>query len=295
MAKIFSSELHRNENASIQFGGMIVVAVHNVRQSISYLAKSRKADEYAPGAIHVLRKLCEGEGSSYGQIHRKEVEAWKTCFFAWFKRVERWFPDECVDDFLSNAEDDFRVILECSDNMPECLWRKKADERDIRITFRNDAALKAARKAADEKHPVQLGSALHEYIGRCIATLVEEPAHGTQTNAQVDGTPLSGSIAPRFMQYDDGTFAMCLDNFDCFDSVDELAQDIVTTAYDIEGAVRHHINANCPELLSGIHFDCESSVFCARSAHLESIVIVTEVLIGLATDRELYLQSRADK
>ena len=294
MAKIFSSEIHLNDNASIQFGAAIVCAVRDVRQGIAQMAKSRKADEYAPGAIHALRKLCDGE-SGRGHIHRKEVEEWQACFLAWFKRVKRWIPDEYVDGFLANAKDDFRVILDCSDNMSEDFWRKEVDERDIKITFKNDDALKAARKAADEKQPVQLGSALHKYIERCIATLVQEPVDETPANAHVDSTPSSYLIEPRFVLCDDGEFSMCLDNFDCFESADELAQDIVTTAYDVEDAVRNYVNTNCKDSVPDLDFDCESSMFCVRSATLESLAIVTEAIIRLATDRELYLQYRGDK
>ncbi len=294
MARIFSSELHRNENASIEFGGAIVRAVRAVRQGISVLAKSRKADEYAPGAIHALRKLCEGEGQS-SHIYRLEVEEWKDFFFAWLNRVKRWFPDGYADEYEKNAEDDFRVILECANEMPEYFWRNEVDKRHIRVAFKNDKDLDAARKAAEEKFPVQLGSALHEYIDRCIATLVDEPVPESPPVPQEDGSPRPDVLEPRFVVHDDGMVSLCLDRFDLFDSIDDLTQDIVTTAYDVEDAVRNYITANCSETATSLDYDCESSMFCVRSENPETLAIVTHVLIRLATDRELYLQYRSDE
>src|SRR5688572_2647244 len=122
MSKIYSVQLHGNENASIMFGAALAGGVQRVREHIDDLATSRKADEWAPGAIHALRKLCEGEDES-GQIHRIEVEEWQATFFAWFARVKKHFPSKLVKKFQANAEDDFRTILKCATEMPEYFWR----------------------------------------------------------------------------------------------------------------------------------------------------------------------------
>lgn len=294
MAKIYSSKPHKNENAAIQFGAAIAGAVREVRQSISALVKSRKADEYAPGAIHALRKLCDGE-TSRGHIHRKEVEEWRACFLAWFKRVKRWIPDQYADEFLHNAQDDFRVILDCSDKMPEDLWRQDVDKRHIQVTFKNEAALKAARQAADEKHPVKLGNALHKYLESCTQELVQGDDHETPTGSRAEKELRTDAIAPRFALCDDGLISICLDDFSCFDSADELAQDIVTTAYDVEEAVRHYLDLNFPDTTPQLYFDCESSTFCVRTSQMDSLAVLTQSLIQLATDRELYRQHRSDR
>ena len=59
--EVFSSHPHQNYNGSVSFGTVVLTAVYEVRQSIAIMNERSNADEYAPGAIHALRKLCEGE------------------------------------------------------------------------------------------------------------------------------------------------------------------------------------------------------------------------------------------
>lgn len=295
MTKIFSSELHRNDNASTQFDVAIIMAVERVRQSIASLSKSRKADEYAPGAIHALRKLCDGEGRNLS-IHQLEVEEWRDCFFAWFERVKKAFPKQHAARFQENAHDDFRAILECATNLSESFWRQKAAERSIQISFKTEADLTAARKAADEKYPVRLGGALHQYIERCVAELVGEkseqepaaPAPVTQATEE----KLPDSLSVRFVVHEKEV-ALCVDNFRCFDTPDDLEQDIVTTAYDVEDAVQKYLKKQEKKVTAKLHFDCESSMFCVLSSDLAALSYVVEVLISFAADRKLYAKFRS--
>src|SRR6478736_6487636 len=163
MGKIYSSELHRNENADICFGATIGGCVDNVRRHIVNLGTSKKVDEWAPGYIHALRKLCEGERECR-HVYTAEVEEWRATFLSWFERVKRHFPAAHAKKFLANAESDFKVIVAASQAWPEFLWRQQSQERRISISFANEAALDAARAAAEEKHPVRLGGALHHYL-----------------------------------------------------------------------------------------------------------------------------------
>lgn len=291
MASIYSSDLHGNENASITFSAAILGAVWKVRSSIPHLAHSRKADEYAPGAIHALRKLCEGEGEKVcGHIHRQEVEEWRSTFRAWFDLVKRLFPAKLAKKFLANAEDDFQAILACSVQMPESFWRNSVDERHIQITFKNDNALEAARSAAEEKHPVKLGSALHKYIQSCIDTLVGNmpPAPNTATETE-DAQP--AVFAPRVTRQD-GSWLLYLDQFDCFDSSQDLEQDIVTTAYDIEDAVRNYVSVNHPAAAKALRYNSESSLCCMRASNLAALSTLLKALLLLATDHQLLAQYR---
>lgn len=289
MARIHTSDLHGNENASITFAAAILGAVWDVRSSIANLARSRKADEYAPGAIHALGKLCEGE-KECGHICRQEVEEWHSTFLAWFDRVKRLFPAQLAKKFLANAEADFQAILACSVQMGDSFWRKSADERHIRITFKNDHALKAARSAAEEKHPVELGSALHKYLTACIDTLVGNlPPAPSTPNATDDSPP--AVFAPR-VTIQDGSWRLCLDQFDCFDSSEDLEQDIVVTAYDIEDAVRNYMSANHAAAAKGIRYGSESSLFCVRVSNLAALSTLLETLLLLASDHQLFVQYR---
>jgi hypothetical protein len=288
MSKIHSAELHGNENASIEFGAAMVGAVQSVRESIAALATSRKADEYAPGAIHALRKLCEGEQAS-GQIHRVEVEEWQATFFAWFERVKKHFPAKLAKPFQANAEDDFRTILKCATKMPESFWRNEVPKRHIQIAFKDAAALEAARDAAEEKHPVDLGSALHKYLESCIKELV-----GRKSPAQTKAAPLKkredGQARMPILRLSPSgkQFSLSTDDFGCFDTPENLEQDIVVTAYDVEDALKKHLRKNSPKILKSLRFDCESSLFVVRSADPSALAVAASALYAMAADLELF-------
>jgi hypothetical protein len=200
------------------------------------------------------------------------------------------FPAKLAKKFLANAEDDFRAILACSVEMPESYWRDSVDERHIQITFKNDNALKAARSAAEAKHPVKLGSALHKYIQACIDTLVGNvsPAPNTATETE---DARRGVFAPR-VTMQDGSWLVYLDQFDCFDSSQDLEQDIVTTAYDIEDAVRKYMSANHPAAAKALRYNSESSLFCVRVSSLAALSTLLSALLLLATDHQLMAQHR---
>ena len=51
MAEIDSGQLHKNENGDAAFNVAIIELVDRIRESVTTLEKSRKADEYAPGYI----------------------------------------------------------------------------------------------------------------------------------------------------------------------------------------------------------------------------------------------------
>ena len=286
MAKNYSSKMHGNDNASVSFGANIVGAVWEVRKTIANLATSRKADEYAPGAIHALRKLCEGEGKDLS-IPRQEAEEWQACFMAWYQRVKRHFSEVAARDFLANAEDDFRVILECSSKMPEFMWRKDVDKRFIMVPFENQAARDAADTAADEKHPVKLGSALQEYLKRCVAELVgaEVPPPTKPTNAAVAQT---NGLDVRFLQIDQ-TVSLLIEDFGCFDN----PEDVVITAFDLEEVVRSYLSQHSPKVLNKLHFDCESSTFVVRSKDIRALSDVLNVILEMAQDPEEFKKHRA--
>jgi len=307
MTKIFSSDMHGNDNASISFNAAVLSAMSGVcqmvRSRIDDLSKSRKADEWVPGSIHALRMLCEGgfDKDRYCDHYlvREEVEEWQETFFAWFDRVKRHYPDEYRDQFLANAEDDFRVILECSSNpgLSPGWWRKSAAERFIKIKFESPEALQAARRAADEKHPVDLGSALFTYLDNCIAQLIDEPVDenkAAETDRPAEKQPDFDMLSPRMMWDEDGNVWMYLNSFDCFDTPEDLEQDIVTSAYDVEEALQNYLKEHHVKSLKQLKFDSESSMFCVSSKRPEALSLVTEVLLRFATDRELYLQYHRD-
>lgn len=307
MTKIFSSDMHGNDNASMSFNAAVLRAMSGVcemvRSDIDNLSKSRKADEYAPGGIHALRMLCEGgfDENRYGSHYlvREEVEEWQEIFFAWFDRVKRHYPDEYRDQFLANAEDDFRVILECSRSPGGSpgWWRKRAAERFIKIKFESPEAKETARRAANEKHPVDLGSALYIYLEKCIAQLLDEPVDenkAAETDHPAEKRPDFDMLSARMMWEENGKLWLYLNCFECFDTPEDLEQDIVTSAYDVEEALQNYLKEHHTKILKQLKFDSESSMFCVSSKRPEALSLVTEVLLRFAADRELYLQYHRD-
>ncbi len=77
MTKIISSKIHENDEASSAFAVSVMSQLEWVRMHVSFLKKSRKADEQAPGSIHALRKLCDGEKKLWqisGIMIRQEID-----------------------------------------------------------------------------------------------------------------------------------------------------------------------------------------------------------------------------
>jgi hypothetical protein len=171
---IFCAEPYRNENADISFGAALVGAVQAIRQDIATLAERKEVDEYAPGSLHALRKLCEGEERSL-HIHKQEVMEWRETMFHWLDRVEASIPRKLRAEFRLKLEEDFRVILASAGGSPVLFSREEANTRYLPVPFASDEALQKARAAADRKYPVELGSALHEYLEECIRKLLNDP------------------------------------------------------------------------------------------------------------------------
>jgi hypothetical protein len=168
---IIHANPYRNENADISFSAGIVLAVQLVRAHVAILPTRDEVNEYAPGAIHALRKLCEGERPS-GHIYKVEVEEWRDLTLQWLDRVEEKIPPNLRAEYRAHLEEDFRVILTAAGGM--LFSRREANMRYLPVPFDSEEALRAARAAAERKHPVRLGSALHEYLKECIRKLLAE-------------------------------------------------------------------------------------------------------------------------
>jgi hypothetical protein len=165
---------HLNDRASLSFGATIIGAVQDVRKDIAILAKRQDISESAPGAIHALRKLCEGEEASLS-IHEEEVLRWRETIFQWWDAVADEIPRGVREEYCASLEDDFRVILASAGGSPVMFSPREADVRYIQVPFDSDEALAQARSAADRQFPVRRGSALHEYLKECIHKLVGDP------------------------------------------------------------------------------------------------------------------------
>lgn len=249
---------------------------------VAFLKRSRRADEQAPGSIHALRKLCDGEEAMWqvrSHLHRSEVEEWREIYLAWLNRVNRWIPDNLREDFRQNAEDDFRVLLDLAGNASEDNWRKKSLERSIKIVFETEEALNEAKKHADEKYPVQLGSSLHEYIYSAIGDL-----QGVEPK-KAELTVVSASRPLISIDRDEaGLYTVVVDDFAMVQDEELVEQGIEITAYDIEDCI---LSLSKNPSISSQDFDCESSTFIFRSASREAFGEVRTLFCRLLENEKL--------
>lgn len=287
MAKSYSAKLHGNENGSIEFGACVYGVLREVRKSIANLADSRQVDEYAPGAIHALRKLCEGE--SCGSLARLELKEWEQTFFAWFDRVQKKLSPAVAKQFRAHAEEDFRILGKAAVDLPEYFWREQANERSILVTFESEEVLDAVRDAAEEKHPVDLGNALHKYLEQCAADLLDSSPDGDD-EAMDDEEELPPRLAVIFMPTESGKYSLCVDDFGCFHTDEDREEGHSVTGYDVEDAVKKYLKKNAAATAKKVRFDSESSMFCARSKEVAALTQVTEILCQFAADQELFGQ-----
>lgn len=297
MAK-YSGKLNGNYNSSMSFNISIKRVIDWVRQDISYLAKSRKADEYAPGAIRALSKICQGEKCKHlidYDLYDSEVESWKNIFFSWFNRVKRHYGEEERELFVKNAENDFKILLEAAKSGPKEYWEEKSLIRSFPIQFETQEKLDSARKAAEIKHPVELGSAIHKYIYRCIDELFEEDqvkeSEHQKESLKYQQTEIT---APKLMRHEDGMFSLMLDNFDAFDEEEDIEQEILLNGYNVDNAIKSYFTEHKDNCLNDLNFDSESSLFCVRSANTSSLLKVTELFYKFFEDcslRRKYLRS----
>lgn len=281
MAKQRSSsvELHKGDNASLAFEASVVALVDRVRESIGALRKSRKLNEWAPGALHALAKVCAGERQLV-TLNRGEVEEWREVFFAWLERVEKKQDPLARAPYRESAESAFAAIVDASTDWPEHVWRDSSRERHIAVTFPNDEARMRARTVANERHPVALGSALHEYLRSCIEALTAEPSEqrpATHTRAQ---PPLDES--PAIVSFADGRFSMSVEALTELTAPESLAEDYVANAFDLEAAMRAGLSR---AHLKDVEFDCESSLFTLHTQSPDALSACLQLLSKVASEK----------
>ena len=288
MAKTYSAKMHGNENASIQFNACILNVLDHVREGVGNLVDSRKADEYALGAIHALRKLCDGERLS-APLARSEVKEWEETFWAWFERVQKKLDPKIAKQLRANAADDFRVLNAAAADLPEYFWREDSLKRSIQITLPSGKQLQAAFSAAERKHPVSLGSALHNYLERCVAELIGGATkHQTEESAEVEEA--GDRLAMSYMPGERGQHSLCVDDFACFETAEEREEDVSVTGYDVEEGVKKYLKKNAAAVSKKVQLDSESSLFSAQSKELAALAQVVEILCQFAADKELFAQ-----
>ncbi len=185
------------------------------------------------------------------------------------------------EEFRVNAEDDFQVLLELSGNCGE-EWRSTALERKIKITFPTEEALKRARRLADEKYPVELGSALHDYLDSAIRKLEGKEPRKIEVITVATPRPFI-SIERGEM----GLYSIIVDDFSLFQDDEQVEQGVEVAAYELEESV---LALSKDELVSATEYDCESSMFNYRSSSIEACLAVVMLLCKLLENVELRKQ-----
>jgi hypothetical protein len=267
--------LHLGDNASLAFGSAVYALVGNVRESIGALTRSRKLNEYAPGSLHALAKLCKEEPQLL-PLNRGEVEEWRSVFFRWLDRIERKQPPEARAAFRSAANNAFDTLLDASTDWPESQWRSASRERSVTVVFPDAEARHAATDAAEQQHPVELGSALHAYLHTCIAALTGAP--NNQRTALPPEPPCT--VAQATVDLVGERFSLFTDTFMGFTKADELEEDHLTNAYDLEAAIRAELS---PAHADAVEFDCESSLFTLHTEDADALAACLATLSKLAS------------
>jgi hypothetical protein len=128
-----------------------------------------------------------------------------------------------------------------------------------------------------------------------LLTLVEGvPPDSTDRDASPpSGVELPRTVPARLHCRGEGGYSLTVDDFAAFDTPEDLEQDIVVTAYDLQDAVKACLRELKSSATKQLDFNSESSLFSVDSASLPALVEVTEIVFQLATDatlRDRYLR-----
>lgn len=280
MAEIKSSDLHRTPGGKIGFSHQLKLATQCARQHIAELNGSRKRDMSASGAIHALAMLADEATRRSLPVTEKEVDHWHETFFTWFGSVTRYFPEALREEFREKAEADFAAIREKADIFSSSSWEKLKDRYERPISFRDRETFDRAYEAAKEKFPVDLGIALDKYLQACVQRLLSDQGADAPLAVKVKAerpADAPGTVAPRFIAFEDGTHSLIVTSFDGL-------QRPAKSGTGLQNAVRKQIRKRDKQLLDELEFDSESSMFCVRSSCLPTLGIVSEVIFTIAAN-----------
>ena len=279
MEKLDSPLPHRSPGGKSGYARQCIAATQIVRQEIAELKGSRKAGLFASGAVHALRLLVEQSPTKPISYCRPEAEYWKETFAAWFGRVKRHFPEEYRESFLINVDEDFDCLIEAANRFTPEPWEQTTNRFHWRLEFANKERFDEAKQAAKENYPVKLGLALDKYLQACIERLLSDQDDSQPLVLEVskDQVDRPGTVSTKMVSFDDGVCSLLMTNFDGFGRQS-------TNAYDVERAVKGYLKDHATEAVKDLNFDCESSMFCVRSAKMDSLTQVNVALYTLASD-----------
>jgi hypothetical protein len=280
MAKIDTSDLHRTPGGQGGFFSQLQAAVQCARQHIAELNGSRKKDMGAPGAIHAVALLAQDASRRGLPVTETEVDYWKETFFVWFNSVKRHFPEPLRDEFGEKAEADFALIREKANTYSATSWEQLKDCVERPVRFRDREMFDRAYEAAKQKYPVDLGIALDKYLLACVQRLLNDddldaPLVVKVKQERSEDSP--GTVAPRLVTFDDGTYSLTVTSFG---GLGRPAK----SGTGLQNAVRKILRKSHKQLLDDLEFDSESSMFCVRTKCLSALGVVSEAIYTIAAD-----------
>ncbi len=280
MAKIESSDLHKTPGGKGGYLFQLQTATQCVRQHVAELRGCRTRDMFASGAIHALALLASDVPKRGLPVTEKEVDYWSETFFGWFNSVKQHFPEPLRAEFQEKAEADFAVIREKANTFSETPWEQLKDTIERPVRFKDRDTFDRALEAAKTKYPVKLGIALDKYLLACVQRLLSDdnPDAPLVVNFK-EGPPEDkpGTVAPRFVTFDDGTHSLLVTSFGGLGR-------LVQSGLGLEKAVRAFLRKRQPQLLNELNFDSESSMFCVRSNSVQSLAVVSEAIFTIAAE-----------
>ena len=280
MAKIESSDLHKTPGGKGGYFRQLQVATQCARQHVAELHGCRTRDVFASGAIHALALLASDMPEVSLPVTKQEIDYWSETFFTWFNAAKQHFPEPLRSEFRAKAEADFAVIRDKAGTFSEKPWEQLKDMIHRPVRFKDRDTFDRACEAAKTKYPVTLGIALDAYLSACVQRLLTDDTPEAPLVVKVKEKPPEdkpGTVAPRFMTFDDGTHSLLVTSFGGFVRP-------VQSGLGLEKAVRAFLKKRQPQLLNELNFDSESSMFCVRSNSVQSLAIVSEAIFTIAAD-----------
>ncbi|MDO5106143.1 hypothetical protein [Capnocytophaga sp.] len=274
--KITSSELQRNDFASMAFYRMANYAVKSIRVDIEHYKTLDKINTAIFGEIRALSLLCEHFDGGDNPIMTEEANDWKTVLLDYCERNKRKIPKDLRDDFLKNLTADLDKIIAHSNNIPDFLWKDDAQKRDIVVSVQNQELKDKYNQLAENKYS-KLGGALQNYLLECLEKLDENAPQTEQEPSLPDET----AFRPQLFA-SQGEFTLLVTDFQVFLSEKEQKNDTEINAYDLEKRIKKHLKETDKSLLKTLDFDCESSLFSVRSKQLENVLSVHNTLMQWA-------------
>ena len=263
---------HENEKGRQGFRIAVTRMIWAVREQFDLLGRVTWADAGFTGAIRALRKAVEGDGP-IESLGLAEVESWEKQVTNWWNKVHREVPSEIQEQRITQIRNDLNALKADAN-------RRGAPDPGTRYLYvktESPEDNKSLRIAADRIVPVRLGSALHEYLQRCLESLRQGRAELPALSPELEREEFASALRFHHL-YSDQKHTISVENFQ------HWGEDV--TGYDLEAAARSLL-VELGQDLQDLVFDTESSALVAMSSHPAAILALATAITSLDEDRSL--------